>query len=387
MIRGTYLLLMILVISCSKEGNELTSEVVKFNLEVKSSEGGTVNTEGGNYLKGTEVVIVATPNNEYNFNSWSDGVKDNPRTITVSSNTVLTAQFSKKLVYLSDNGVTIISQSFAEIGKEYELNGKLYKVVDRQILKEMIDNGADVTRTVTTFISDFSYLFYSNQLFNQDIGSWDTSSVQDMSYMFYGASSFNHDLNYWDTSSVQDMSFMFRRSTSFNGDVKDWDTSSVENMEYMFAIAPSFNHPIGEWDVSNVESMRGMFFNDFNVVESDFNQPLNNWDVSNVKDMSLMFWRSYSFNQNLINWNVSKVEDMRGMFRYAKNFNGNIVSWNVGKVVNMMDLFYYASSFNQDLSSWRTEVVDYCSDFSIGATLWELPKPSFNKCNPEETKY
>ena len=45
----------------------------QYNLTVTAGEGGAVSTEGGTYDEGTEVTIIATPNEGYIFIGW-DGL-------------------------------------------------------------------------------------------------------------------------------------------------------------------------------------------------------------------------------------------------------------------------------------------------------------------------
>jgi hypothetical protein len=77
--------------------------VVKYTLSVTAGEGGTVSTTGGEYESGQTVSVTATPEGEYLFKDWSDGNTNATRTLTVSSNINLTANFEKRKYPLTMN--------------------------------------------------------------------------------------------------------------------------------------------------------------------------------------------------------------------------------------------------------------------------------------------
>jgi len=262
------------------------------------------------------VLIVACSgedgNNDGNNNNQSSCNGDNP-------------------VYLADNGITIKACDDANIGDTGVVNGVTYTVVDEAMLREMVANEEDVTRVVTTRVTNMSELFFID---------------------FNTFSDFNQDISSWDVSNVADMSEMFLNASSFNQPIGDWDVSNVTDMSEMFEEAFAFNQPVGNWDVSNVNNMNGMFEEAF-----AFNQPIGNWDVISVTNMSEMFEAAFAFNQPIGDWDVSNV-------------------------TNMYVMFLEATSFNQDLSFWSVDGVTECNDFSYGANSWTLPQPNFTNCTP-----
>ena len=96
-----------LVLSCSSDETSTPvtppAPIVKYTITLSAGEGGTVSTTGGEYEAGQTVSVTATPQDEYLFKDWSDGNTNATRTITISSNTTLTANFEKKKYPLTVN--------------------------------------------------------------------------------------------------------------------------------------------------------------------------------------------------------------------------------------------------------------------------------------------
>ena len=171
-----------------------------------------------------------------------------------NGNTLFTFEvnYSVPAFYLAENGITVKANDWVEFGHSEELNGTTYTLVNRDTLKAMAYRDEDVTKVVTSKITDMSYIIHENEDFNQDISNWDVSNVTNMREML----------------SV----------TSFNQDISSWDVSNVINIGGMFALTP-FNQDISNWDVSNVTVMYDVFSNNF-----VFNQDLSNWSVDKVTE-------------------------------------------------------------------------------------------------------
>ena len=195
------------------------------------------------------------------------------------------------VVYLGENGITIKACESSTIGDVGTINGIEYTVVSELNLRQRIVNNADISSVCTSRVVQMEKFFYQNDVFSQDISTWDVSNVISMSQMFE-ESGYNQDISNWDVRNLTDMYAMFKDNSAFNQPLENWNVGNVDKMGRMFEGNSAFNQPINNWDVSNVDEMWYMFSN-----ASNFNQPLGDWDVSNVM-------QCVGFSDNTTQWTL-----------------------------------------------------------------------------------
>jgi hypothetical protein len=93
------------MLSCSSDETSAPVKlpIAKYTITLSAGEGGSVSTSGGEYEKGQTVSVTATPQGEYLFTGWSDGITDATRTITIDATMTITANFEKKKYPLTVN--------------------------------------------------------------------------------------------------------------------------------------------------------------------------------------------------------------------------------------------------------------------------------------------
>ena len=154
--------------------------------------------------------------------------------------------FSNPLFRLNANGITI-EYTGTLVGDTTTYLGDTYTAVDNTTLRDLT-NADDYTKVVTSLCTDFQSLFFSNQIFNQNIGSWDTSNVTNYLRMFYNADSFNQDISNWDVSNATNMDVMFRFNGGFNQDLSSWCVSQFATEPNNFsANTPAWVLPKPNW--------------------------------------------------------------------------------------------------------------------------------------------
>ena len=114
----------LLLLTCAKEDSQAPntppSQITKqYTLTASAGDGGSV-TGGGTFASGTQISLTATPSSGYSFSGWSNGSTANPLTVTLNSNTSITANFqvivnSYTLSVTAGEGGSVSSE-----GGEYE---------------------------------------------------------------------------------------------------------------------------------------------------------------------------------------------------------------------------------------------------------------------------
>lgn len=215
--------------------------------------------------------------------------------------------------------------------------------------------------------TNLTQTFYNTKAFNQDLGIWNVTKVTTFSSMFY-SSVFNNggsdNIKNWQINQLASVNMlqMFASTTLFNQPIGSWNTSRVTSIAGMFSNSTAFNQPIDTWDTSAVTSMNNTF------ATSKFNQPIGSWNTSNVLDMTATFSDNSVFNQPIGTWDTSKVTNMNYMLQSCSVFNQDLSLWNTSSVTGMNSTFSGALAFDQNIGSWNVSNVTNFSNFMFGKT-------------------
>jgi len=182
------------------------------------------------YKSGTVIELTATPESGWEFDKWGGAASgtDNPTQITLTSKTSAIAIYKNLAPIILDvDGVTLKARPGTAAGTTHEISGITYTVLDNTKLADWISTSKDLSKGVTSLVTNMKELFKDNSSFNSDISSWDVSNVTTMEGMFDGASTFNKDISKWDTNKVTDMGRMFKSSTNFDQDISKWCVTNI----------------------------------------------------------------------------------------------------------------------------------------------------------------
>tara|TARA_B100000768_G_C11284285_1_gene380974 strand:+ start:4508 stop:6322 length:1815 start_codon:yes stop_codon:yes gene_type:complete len=226
------------------------------------------------YTEGSILELTASASSGWEFVKWAGALSgsDNPKQITLKSKTAVIAVYRNLAPIVLDNdGITLKAKAGTSAGTSYEINGVTYTVVDNTMLKSWISAEKDLTKAVTTLVTDMKGLFKGKTSFNTNISSWDVSSVTSMEEMFEGATTFNKDISKWDTNKVTNMDKMFKSASAFNQDLSKWCVVNLATEPNDFTTGTACDSDskpkwgtwpdcplIGEWELDSLSFSNGM---------------------------------------------------------------------------------------------------------------------------------
>ena len=266
-------LALFLLYSCTKETPSLQTQGLPlyYSITLSTSGNGQIElspvTADNRYLANSNLEISAIPEAGWVFTNWSGSLmsESNPLSFTIDNNLSLKANFTiespegegsesegsedtPEIIQL-DNEMTLVAIN-AKAGDRIIYNEIEYLVVDEQMLREIVvDQREDLSKLITTLVTDMSNLFENKTTLTPNISSWDTQNVTTMKAMFKGATLYNGDISYWNVAKVTDFSELFASTGGFNQDIGGWNTSSAAQMDEMFYKAAVFNQDISSWCV------------------------------------------------------------------------------------------------------------------------------------------
>ena len=384
---------LLIVFSCEKE------ELPGYLLAVSAGDGGSVSTTGGEYAEGKSVVITAIAEEGYQFVNWSNGSTENPITITVNSDQVLSANFEEVRYNL-----TLSCEGDGTVTSEYNTGSKVVLTANPNDGSIFIGWTGDITSSSNpieldisepkTIQANFEYelceisvslssgsasqtLIVGNAITTNQYSLSSTCSdttynasvsglpvgvsltITDNLAAISGAAVSSGTFNYSLTVSGSNSSNASYTSVVVSGTITvnpetTTTTSSNTNIYFENGTCKCPNASVGE-----TATISGTVYTavDNSTIAGQIANGNVNLCTTPVTDMSQLFKTNTSFNSDINFWDTSSVTNMSEMFFYATVFNKNIGTWDTSNVNDMRLMFHDAHSFNQPINNWNVSSV------------------------------
>jgi len=326
------LLALLVVFSCSKD------EPPRYLLSVSASLGGAVSTTGGDYAEGKSVTITATANAEYQFVNWSNGSTQNPLTVTVMADQVLSANFVKVKygLTLSTEGEGTVAEELISSGRVDYNSGSVVRLTATPAVGYSFTGWTgDVTSTSNPVEVDINSAKAITAVFDLIVVSLQIDVDGDGEVLEELVASRSTDYYYGDTVTLTPQAAEGSGFVSWSGDIGDLDPTQTPleltltesktiqaNFDYEL-----FNRVVGKWKIrkkaddklpswymnsiifrrnysytinSNVGQVNGVFDVKSNTeIELEDYGSISNVDITPSAVTSTSPWSNFNFNINV----------------------------------------------------------------------------------------